>query len=289
MPCQDARVKWIALALALAAGCGHSVLIPRGDDTYRRAIEHYQRTRQLVAASLAPEDDQAMFMQAEALFRYRFAPHRSTGALFAELAASATDLPMIEAVAGSLDLFALRLKTNDGAIQLWETLLDRSPATPLRALALYRLGWAYRNHTVTGFVGSTDVVFDALAREFPGSELAELGTAAKQVPYKSPTTATAWSIFPGAGQIYAGETRNGLVRLAIAVGAASAIIVPSVVAYESNDLTLGSDWPLLVTGIVGATVLAVDYTNSYNDALRAVLEYNERSERAFEDAHPGAP
>ncbi len=281
-------MKLLALAVALA-GCSHSVLIPRGDDTYRRAIVHYQRTRQLVASSFAPDDDQTMFMQAEALFRYRFAPHRSTGALFAELAASATDLPMLEAVAGSLDLFALRLKTNDGAIQIWESLLDRNPTTPLRALALYRLGWAYRNHTVTGFVGSTDVVFDALAHDFPGSELAELGTAAKQTPHKSPTTATAWSIFPGAGQIYAGETRNGLVRLGIAAAAATAIIVPAVVAYQHRDLSFSDDWPLLVSGIVGATVLAVDYTNSYQDALRAVLDYNERSERAFEDAHPGAP
>jgi len=30
--------------------------------------------RQLVAASQAPDDDQAMFVQAEGLFRYRFAP-----------------------------------------------------------------------------------------------------------------------------------------------------------------------------------------------------------------------
>lgn len=264
------------------------MLIPRGDDTYRRAIAHYQRTRQLVAESFAPDDDQAMFMQAEALYRYRFAPHRSAGAIFAELAASATDLPMFEAFSGSLDLFALRLKTNDGAIQIWESLLDRQPATPLKALALYRLGWAYRNHTVTGFVGSTDVVFDALAKEFPGSELALLGVAAKQTPHKSPTTATAWSIIPGAGQIYVGETRNGVVRLAIAAAAAAAIIVPSVVAYERRDLGL-DDWPLLVTGIAGATVLTVDYTNSYQDALRGVLEYNERSERAFEDEHPEAP
>ncbi len=61
------------------------------------------------------------------------------------------------------------------------------------------------------------------------------------------------------------------------------------IAYERRDLNISSDWPLLVSGVVGATVLAVDYTNSYTDALRAVLEYNERSERAFEDDHPDAP
>ena len=117
-----------SLLLLVLAGCGASMVIPRDDATYRRAIAHYQRTRQLVAASLAPDEDQAMFLQAEALFRYRFeSGRRSTGAVFAELAASATDLPMLESVAGSLDLYALRLQVSDGAIQLWETLLDRSP------------------------------------------------------------------------------------------------------------------------------------------------------------------
>ena len=278
------------LVLAILLGCGGSVLIPKGDTTYRRALEHYQRTRRLVEASLAPDDDQAMFMQAEALYRYRFTfPHRSTGAVLAELAASATDLPMFEAVAGSLDLSALRLRTSDGAIQLWETLIARNPTSPLRPLALYRLGWAYRNHIVTGFVGSSDVVFDALVKGYPGSANTALDTTAKQVPNKSPTTAAAWSILPGAGQIYAGEYRNGAIRLAVAAAAATALIVPSVIAYQRHDLDVSDDWPLLVSGIAGATVLAVDYTNSYQDALRAVLEVNERSERAFEDAHRGAP
>ena len=276
---------------ALAVGCGHSVLIPRGDLTYRRALEHYQRTRRLVAASLAPEDDQAMFLQAEALYRYRFeVPSRSAGAVIAELAASATDLPMLEAVAGSLDLTSLRLRTSDGAIQLWETLLERSPASPLAPLAFYRLGWAYRNNMVSGFVGDTDVVFDALVRKYPGSPLAPLAAAAKRTSWKSPKTATAWSIIPGAGQLYAGEYGSGAIRLGIALAAVTAIVVPTAIAYErSGDLSWRRDWPLLVTGIAGATVLAIDYTNSYQDALRAVLEYNERHEAAFEDANPTAP
>jgi hypothetical protein len=267
------------------------MVIPRDDATYRRAIAHYQRTRQLVAASLAPDDDQAMFLQAEALFRYRFeSGRRSTGAVFAELAASATDLPMLESVAGSLDLYALRLQVSDGAIQLWETLLDRSPKTPLRALTLYRLGWAYRNVMATGFPGSSNVVFDALIAQHRDSPLAPLAAAAKQVPYKLSRTATAWSIIPGAGQLYAGEYGNGALRLGVALAAATAVIVPVTIAYErSGDLAWNDDWPLLVSGIVGATVLAIDYTTSYKDALRAVLEYNERHEAAFEDAHPDAP
>ena len=90
--------------------------------------------------------------------------------------------------------------------------------------------------------------------------------------------------------MYAGEYGNGAFRLGIALAAATAVIIPVTIAYERRgDLTWDSNWPLLVSGIVGATVLAIDYTNSYKDALRAVLEYNEREEAAFEDAHPEAP
>jgi hypothetical protein len=107
---------------------------PEGDVTYRRVIEHHQRMRHLVEASLAPDDDQAMFMQAEALFRYRFGfPHRSAGSVIAELAASAIDLPMFEAMAGSLDLTALRLRTSDGAIQLCEPLRSLRSRVQARA------------------------------------------------------------------------------------------------------------------------------------------------------------
>lgn len=284
-------MKLAVVVFAMLVGCGGSVLIPKGDLTYRRALEHYQRTRRLVEASLAPDDDQAMFMQAEALYRYRFEfPHRSAGAVIAELAASATDLPMFEALAGSLDLTALRLRTSDGSIQLWETLLDRSPASPLRPLTLYRLGWAYRNNMVSGFVGDSDVVFDALMKLYPTSPLAPLAKQAKQTEWKSPKAASAWSIIPGAGQMYVGHYGSGAIRLGIALAAVTAIIVPTVVAYQrSGDLSWHRDWPLLVSGIAGATVLAIDYTNSYQDALRATLEYNERVEADFEAAHPDAP
>ena len=44
-----------------------------------------------------------------------------------------------------------------------------------------------------------------------------------------------------------------------------------------------------MSGVVGAAILVTDYSLSYQDALRAVIEYNERHEQAFEDAHPDAP
>jgi hypothetical protein len=288
-----ARVAWLVLAAvaALACGCGGSSLIRADDLAYRRSLEHFKRTRELVTASLAPEDDQAMFLQAEGLFRYRFAPPaRSFGSYVAQTVASAADLPVLDSLAGALDLYSLRLKTYDGSVQLWETLLARNPSSSLRPLALYRLGWAYRNSIASGLPRSPDEVFDELARKDPTSPVAPFAAEARRVPWKSMTRATAYSALPGLGQIYAGEIRNGAVRLAIAVVASGMVIIPSIVAYRRrNDLSWSNDWPLLVTGIVGAIVVTTDYSSSYQDALRAVLEYNERSERAFEDAHPDAP
>jgi hypothetical protein len=274
--------------VALVAACGHSVLIRDDDLVYRRAIDRYQRARRLVTESLAPDEDQAIFLQAEGLYRYRFArPARSFGSYLAQGASAVVALPALDSLAGSLDLFSLRLKTYDGAVHLWETLLARSPKTPLRALALYRLGWAYRNSIASGFPRSSDKAFDAIVAD--RGELAPLAVAAKRVKRKSQGRATAWSIVPGLGQMYVGEYKNGAVRLAIALAAAAAITVPAVIAIERHGLDFSRDWPFLLTGIVGATVLVIDYSSSYNDAMRGVLEYNERREREFEDAHPEAP
>src|SRR5580704_4784690 len=180
----------VLVVAALTASCGHSVLISHDDATYRRAIERYQRARQLIAASLAPDDEQVMFMQAESLFRYRFAPPpRSVGSYLAEVAASVIDLPTLEALAGSLDLYSLRLKSYDGSVQLWESLLELAPATTLRPLVLYRLGWAYRNATAAGLPRTSEKAFDEL-EHITSSPLAALVHDARRVPSKSPSAAT---------------------------------------------------------------------------------------------------
>lgn len=272
-------------------GCGGSALIHRDDAAYRRSLERLRRTRQMVAASLAPDEDQAMFLQAEGMFRYRFAPpDRSFGSYLAQTMAAAVNFPVLDSVAGALDLYSLRLKSYDGAVQLWETLLARSPSTPLRPLALYRLGWAYRNAMASGLPGGSQQAFDELVARYPDAPLAPLAAAARRTSWRSQSRATALSILPGLGQVYAGEIRNGAIRIAIAVIASGMVLVPSAIALRrASDLSWNRDWPLLVTGIAGAIILTTDYSSSYHDALRAVLEYNERTERAFEDSHPAAP
>jgi len=285
------RCLWPAAVAAIALGCGGSALIQRDDGAYRRSLDHYKRTRELVTATLATDDDQAMFLQAEGLYRYRFAaPARSVGSYVAQTVAATINFPVLDSLSGSLDVYSLRLKSYDGAVQLWESLLARSPTTALRPLTLYRLGWAYRNSVASGLPGSSERAFDELVERYPTSPLAPLAAVARKGRWKSPGRATALSLWPGLGQIYAGETANGAVRLAIAVVASVMVIVPTVVAYRrSSDLSWGRDWPLLATSIAGAIVLTTDYSSSYRDALRAVMDYNERQEAAFEDHNPSAP
>jgi hypothetical protein len=273
------------------AGCGGSVLIRHDDLTYRDGIAHFQRTRRLVEASLAPDEDQAMFLEAEGFYRYRFEPPgRSAISYLAQGAASVVSLPVLDSLAGALDLFSLRLRTADAAVQLWETLLVRDPVTTLRPLALYRLGWAYRNALGSGFPSGADAAFDALIVKYPASDLARLAADARRVPWKSQSAATAWSVVPGLGQFYTGHYASGALRLTIAAAAAAAIIVPTVLAYErGSNLSLSHDWPLFVIAGAGAAVLAVDYSSSYQDARATAIELNERAEAAFEARHPGAP
>lgn len=90
--------------------------------------------------------------------------------------------------------------------------------------------------------------------------------------------------------MYVGETANGIVRLAVALAAVTAIVVPVVVAYNRRgELRWSHDWPLLASAFGGVIVLSVDYTTSYQDALRGVVQWNERAEAAFFAAHPDAP
>lgn len=68
------------------------------------------------------------------------------------------------------------------------------------------------------------------------------------------------------------------------------VVLPSAVAYQRrSDLSWGRDWPLFATGLGGLIVLNIDYTTAYEDALRGVVQWNERIESRFADAHPDAP
>jgi hypothetical protein len=282
----------LAFALLLAlGGCSSSVLIRADDVTFDRATRRMESTAARVEALNATPTERALFLQAEAFYRYRFTPPpRSTFSYVAEIAAATTDFPAFQSLAGSLDLLDLRLRANDAAVQLWETLLFHHPATPLRPLALYRLGWAYRCTGASGLPRlSGDEAFAALVDAAPGTPLAALARDARRVPWKSKGSAAAWSVVPGLGQLYVGEKLSGAVRLTVALSALAAIAIPAYVGYRRSNLTWQRDWPLLATGVGGLIVLSIDYTSSYEDAMRGVVQFNEGAEAAFEDAHPDAP
>jgi hypothetical protein len=279
-------------ALVAIGACSSSVLVRPDDATYMRATQRLDQTGALVDEIRPPTVDRAIFLQAESFYRYRFAPPpRRTSSYVAEVGAAVTDFPALQSLAGSLDLLDLRLRSYDAAVQLWETLLANHPKTSLRPLTLYRLGWAYRSSGAAGLPrNSGDEAFDTLIQEVPGTPLAVLAIDAKKLRWKSKASAAEWSVVPGLGQFYVGEKLSGTVRLTIALAAFAAIVMPIYVGYaRRSDLTWSGDWPLLAMGLGGLVALSIDYTSSYEDAIRGVVEFNERAEALFEETHPNAP
>ncbi len=288
-------IRWAAVFLLFGlpvSACSSSVLIHRDDSTFVRAQSRLARTTVIVDQQHPEAADRALFLQAESFYRYRFEPPpRGVLGNIVQAAAVAVELPMLQAVAGSLDILDLRLRTYDGAVHLWESMLLHNPQTVLRPLTLYRLGWAYRSSGVSGFPrDSGDEAFDELIRLAPATPLGALALQARAVPWKSKEAATAWSIVPGLGQIYVGEPRNGVVRLALALASAAMVAAPAAIAYQRrDDLTWNRDWPLLATAFGGLILLSIDYTTAYQDALRGVVQWNERAEATFDEWHPEAP
>ena len=282
----------LTATIIFVSGCATpSVLISADDSIFAQAQQRLERTVALVEETKAPFAERVLFVQAEGFYRYRYEPPTRSGAAYlAEAAASITDFPAFQSLAGSLSLLDLRLRAPDSAIQLWETLLTRYPQTTLRPLALYRLGWAYRNASAEGLPRkSPDQAFDDVIKEQVGTPIALIASEAKNVPWKSKSTAASRSLLPGLGQIYVGETKNGVIRLSIAAAAAIAVAVPILIAANRDrESTWSKDWPLLATGLGGLIVLSFDYTSSYEDAMRGVVQWNERAEAAFNNSHPEA-
>jgi hypothetical protein len=288
----QARCLAAALLAALGVlGCSERLVIPPADRTFARASERLERTTDRVDASGAPPRERALFLQAEGLYRYRYADVRGNAAIVAEAAAAATDLPIVQSFAGSLDLVDVRLRSADAAVHLWESFLERYPTSPLRPLTLYRLGFAYRSVSVDGLPRSSgDDAFDELAKLEAPEDIAAAAREARTVRWKSKTTAARLSILPGLGQFYVDEPVAGSIRLAIALAAAAAVIGPAIVAASRpSELTWAHDWPLLATSAGGLVVLSFDYTSSYEAATRSVVHSNEAEEAKFEDSHPSAP
>jgi hypothetical protein len=281
--------KYIGMMLIgglLTACSANSVLIRQDDQTFFKAQQQLQRTEKTVDAFKPEPAERSLFLQAEGFYRYRFLPpEQSTGKYLAEAAAAITDFPGFQSLAGSLDLQDLRFRAPDSAVQIWETLLELHPQTKLRPLILYRLGWAYRSVGAQGLPRTSPEAFNELIKEQPNSSLAAFAKEAKTVPWKSKETAAFRSLIPGFGQMYLGETRNGLVRLGIAIASLIMVAAPVYAAAHGHHIS-----SLDVTAsVVGLIVLSFDFTSSYDDSMHGVVLWNERAESEFNLANPSAP
>jgi TM2 domain-containing membrane protein YozV len=268
------------LVLCLCA-CSSSPLVRPDDRTFHRSAEHF-RERMVREVSGPPAPDETLFLQAEALYHYRFELRRPSAATYGERAVAAfVEFSPLNALAASQGIDDLRLAAYNGAAQLYEAVLLRYPDTKLRPLVLWRLGWTYRSTSIGGFPRDSDAAFDALH----ASSLASLAAEARRLPWKSQNSAVAWSVIPGAGQMYAGQVGRGFVYLGVAAAFTAAIVVPVVLMAENREVS-AVGIGITLFGIVG---LQVTYTDAYQDAQRAALEFNERHEEAFDARHPEAP
>jgi hypothetical protein len=278
------------LAVALA-GCSGTRLSLKDDPVFQQGQARLAKTLLQVDVKARSKEENALFGQAEAFYDYRFSfPSRTGLGQLAQIAAVITDFPALQSLAGSMDLLDRRLGAYDSAAQLWEGFLDAYPQSPLRPLALYRLGWAYRSVGAQGLKGSSDEAFAQLKKDFGDPELAALAAESQAVPYKTKGTATLLSLIPGAGQVYVHETSNGLTRFGIALAGLAVFLVPTIQAYQRReDLHWPEDWPLALAATGGLVVLSVDYTLAYQDAMRGVVSFNEAKEDEFLKEHPEAP
>ncbi|MFL5350778.1 MAG: hypothetical protein ACJ8AT_38905 [Hyalangium sp.] len=278
------------LLLLTCVACAPSALIRPDDASFnaaQRELARDVRAAPPAAHAEPPAPDTVLWLQAESLYRYRFdvEAERPTASYVAQLAAAATDFAPFLVAASSEGMMDLRLHAYDGAAQLYEALLARYPNSAYRPLALYRLGWAYRNTLTEGFPRDSAGAFELLQREYPTAPVASLVPQLQAMPWRSQNTAAALSLIPGAGQLYVGETANGLVRLGISLGFAALAVVPLVSLAHERHLR----WIPILLSTAGFTGLQVSYTAAYQDAQRAVLQFNERQEAAFSTAHPEAP
>lgn len=279
-----------ALLLLTCVACTPSALLRPDDASFHTA--HRELTRSVEATQPAasaepPAPDTVLWLQAESFYRYRFDldTPRSTGSYVAQLAAAATDFAPLLVAASEEGMMDLRLHAYDGAAQLYEELLARYPDSRYRPLALYRLGWAYRSTLTEGFPRDSARALEQLQREYPDAPVAVLVPQLQDVPWKSQNTASVLSLIPGAGQMYVGETANGLARLGLSLGFAALAVVPLVSLAQERHLR----WVPIILSTAGFAGLQVSYTAAYQDAQRAVLQFNERQEAAFAASHPEAP
>src|SRR3954451_24587789 len=96
------------------------------DPAFIAARQRLSRAEALAASSGAGDEERALFEQAESFYEYRPGfPARGAFGFLAEMAAVVTDFPALQSLAGTTDLGDLRLRSYDGAISLWEALVDQ--------------------------------------------------------------------------------------------------------------------------------------------------------------------
>ncbi len=157
------------------------------------------------------------------------------------------------------------------AISTYQELIWSYPHSIQAQTARFKMGWAYlRLEKYREAIEAFESVNSLSPHHERSSELAEtVKNTAPSIAYKSPTTAGILSsVVPGAGHIYSGELKNGIVSFLL-----NAIFITGAVASFKNDLN--------VTGGILTFFELGWYFGGISSAVEAAKKSNERTRKGY--------
>lgn len=289
------RALLTAVAAGSVAGCVPSPYLSVPDPGLDKHLEELSTD----ARTLGRTPEETLYLEARAFDLYRPRMDQLFPTPQSAIRSCLTEVGfgwIAPLVGGDLGVYELRRRTPIGAAQFYEEFLRRSPERPLAPRALYRLGWTYRNVMIGTWIfggqfeKSSDDAFKELERRFPESPEATLAPFARHAPSVDPFWIEVLSgVIPGAGQIYCGETKNGLGRFALGgiVGLTFLASARSLLDVSGSNVTVrknqGRSVLLLIASFFGIQLV---WSSSVWDAERSALAYNEGIEEEFERRHP---
>jgi TolA-binding protein len=168
----------------------------------------------------------------------------------------------------------------EGAIRLYQELIRQYPGSAIAERAAYLIGWSHlRQRQWT----EAREAFAELDAESPyrasGERLATALDPPPELPHRSPTVARILStVLPGTGQIYAGDTVDGLIGLGLH-GALIAGTTGAVLAGLQGAAGIGAffTWGFYRTQMSNAATLARDFNAQTEERFIGQLAAQERS------------
>ena len=165
----------------------------------------------------------------------------------------------------------LQMNAFTQALVQLSNLIALSDSKAIKDRAYYRTAWIHIDRMDwPGALGALDRMTPEGRRQYNTGAIAKPLEQAGQIPQKSPSTAGALSIIPGAGQLYCHRYKDALIAFVLNVGTFWAAHD----AFENDQVGLGS-----LLSFVGLGFYAGNIYGAFNDAHK----FNSNQKRHFVD------